>query len=200
MSESGGLSPRPQGPWDISETAPERPRIDLGSLRIPGVPDMELRVEADQATGAIAGVSAVIGDAVMQLAVYAAPRTSGIWEDVRGQLMSSLAGQGATTDLEDGEFGPELVAKVSGQKLRFIGVDGPRWFLRAVLQGSALGDATGERMRSLLRDCIIVRGDSPMAPGDGLPLSMPMAADADADADADTDIDAEQDSDGDEPS
>jgi hypothetical protein len=173
-----GLSPRPHGPWDAAEVdVSEAPigRVDLGCVLIPAVPGMELRVETEQATGSITGVTIVLGDSAMQLSAFAAPRTAGIWQDVLGQLRSSLTSQGATSDLVDGEFGPEVTATLGGQQLRFVGVNGPRWFLRGVLQGpAASGGAAAEDLMSVLRGCVVTRDNTPMAPGDPLPLQIAM--------------------------
>jgi hypothetical protein len=171
------LSARPHGPWDASDVtdeAADQGLIDLGSLRIPTLEGMELRIETEQATGAITGVTVVIGESAMQISAFAAPRTSGIWQDVRGQLRSTLTSQGATSDVVDGEFGAEVTATVGGQQLRFIGIDGPRWFLRAVLHGpAAIGRPVADDLMSILRGCVVTRDNTPMAPGDPLPMQMP---------------------------
>jgi hypothetical protein len=176
-AQAEGLSARPHGPWDTAEVmdegAVQGSHVDLGSLRIPAVPGMELRVETEQATGSITGVTVVLGDSAMQISAFAAPRTSGIWQDVRAQLRSTLTSQGATSDVVAGEFGPEVTAGMGGQQLRFVGVDGPRWFLRAVLHGpAAVGGAAADELFSILRGCVVTRDNTPMAPGDPLPLQM----------------------------
>lgn len=167
------LSTRARGPWDVNEQAPEMPRVDLGCIRLPVSQGMELRIEVDRTTVAPSAVEVVVGEASMQLSAFAAPRSTGIWDDVRAQLRSSLADQGATVDDVVGEHGPEVVARLGGRTLRFVGVDGPRWFLRAVLHASA-ADAgpAAEAMREVLRGCIVVRDEVPMAPGDLLPFDV----------------------------
>jgi hypothetical protein len=169
------LSGRPRGPWDVTESLDEASaalgRLDLGALLVPGVPGMELRVETEEGTGTVTGATVVIADSAMQLSVFAAPRSSGIWQDVLGQLRSTLTSQGATSDVVAGEFGPEVTGRVGGQELRFIGINGPRWFLRAVLHGPAATEGSAsEQMRTILRGCIVARDNTPMAPGDPLPL------------------------------
>jgi hypothetical protein len=168
------LSPRPDGPWDSVEAPPEASVLDLGSLRVPLVEGIEIRVEAEQETSAVTGVTLAVDGAALQISAYAAPRTTGIWGEVRGQLRASLTSQGATIDDVDGEFGPEFTARVGGQRMRFLGVNGPRWFLRAVIHGDAVDDGpAAQRMRALLRGVVVHRGEGPMAPGDALPLQLP---------------------------
>jgi hypothetical protein len=81
-----------QGPWDASEV--EDPaaggRIDLGALWIPGHPGLEVRVEADQATGVLLSVTMVVGEGALQLQPFAAPRSEGIWDEVRVELRAGI--------------------------------------------------------------------------------------------------------------
>jgi hypothetical protein len=63
------------------------------------------------------------------------------------------------------------------QASRFVGVDGPRWFLRGVFNGPASHDhAAAEPLEDVLRSCVVVRGTDAMAPRDLLPLTLPAAA------------------------
>ena len=64
------------------------------------------------------------------------------------------------------------------QTQRFVGVDGPRWFLRAVFQGPAAHDeAVAAELESVVREVVVVRGGEAMAPRELLPLRLPEAAD-----------------------
>ena len=57
---------------------------------------------------------------------------------------------------------------------RFLGVDGPRWFVRALLTGpGAVTPADAEPLLAALRDCVVVRGTEAMAVRDPLPLKLP---------------------------
>ena len=91
--------------------------------------------------------------------------------------------QGGRVEEREGPLGPELLAEVpvanpdgtAGKRLaRFVGVDGPRWFLRGVIGGAATGDVeAAERVEDLFRSIVVVRGGSPMPPRDLIPLKMP---------------------------
>jgi len=62
---------------------------------------------------------------------------------------------------------------------RFIGVDGPRWFLRGVIAGA--GTVPGEaatQIEDLYRSIVVVRGSTPMPPRDLIPLQMPAGQNA----------------------
>lgn len=165
-----------RGPYDVSE-APEAPRLDLGSLQIPAVPDVEVRVQADP-QGVIQQVVLVHGQNALQLGVFAAPRSDGIWDEVREEIRQSLAADGATVQEVDGERGPELRARVrtpdGPTDLRFVGIDGPRWMVRGVFQGAAASDAAAAGPLTACLDGLVVdRGQEAKPVREPLPLRLP---------------------------
>ena len=192
---------RPDGPHDASEVGdPSRGgRVDLGGLWLPGRPGLEVRVEADQQTGEVVAVTLVLGDSALQVHPFAAPRSEGIWDDVRAEIRSGITQQGGTVDEVDGPLGTELRTRVpvraadgsqQVQPARFVGVDGPRWFLRGVLTGKAAVDpGTDADLVALFRDVVVVRGNDPMAPRDPIPLRLPAAPEPGEDADVPADDD-----------
>ncbi|ARQ68093.1 DUF3710 domain-containing protein [Streptomyces marincola] len=179
-------APRPDGPWDLSEVpgSPSEGRVDLGGLFVPGVQGMELRVEV--AGDAIVAATVVVKDSAIQLQAFAAPRREGIWGEVREEIASGITQQGGVIDEIEGPLGWELRARVpvqlpdgkrGMQVVRFVGVDGPRWFLRGVIsgQGAVQPQAAG-LLEQIFRDTVVVRGDSPMAPRDPIVLKLPQDA------------------------
>jgi hypothetical protein len=179
---------RPDGPHDVSEVGDpaEGGRVDLGGLWLPGRPGLEVRIEADQQTGEVVAVTLVLGDSALQVQPFAAPRSEGIWDDVRAEIRSGITQQGGTVDEVDGPLGTELRTRVpvraadgsqQVQPARFVGVDGPRWFLRGVVTGRAAVDpGTDADLVALFRDVVVVRGSDPMAPRDPIPLHLPAAS------------------------
>ncbi|MEV0847161.1 DUF3710 domain-containing protein [Streptomyces sp. NPDC049954] len=175
-------APRPDGPWDVSELRePGDGRVDLGGVFVPGVEGMELRVEV--AGDAIVAATVVLGDSAVQLQAFAAPKREGIWGEVREEIATGITRQGGIIDEVEGPLGWELRAQVpiqlpdgkSGhQVVRFVGVDGPRWFLRGVIsgQGAVQPQAAGV-LEQILRDTVVVRGEGPMAPRDPIVLKLP---------------------------
>ncbi len=176
---------RPDGPWDSSERPDTEGYIDLGGLRLTGRDGMELRLEVDEATGTVNGVAVVIAGSAVLLHAYAAPRTEGIWDEIRAEIATGVTRQGGTADEVPGPFGRELLVRIpvrsadgrtGHQAQRFVGVDGPRWFLRAVIQGPAVHDEqAAEVLESVVRDVVVVRGGEAMAPREVLPLRLPQA-------------------------
>ncbi|MFI5658942.1 DUF3710 domain-containing protein [Streptomyces sp. NPDC051684] len=174
--------PRPDGPWDASEVRePGEGRVDLGGVFVPGVEGMELRVEV--AGDAIVAATVVLQDSAIQLQAFAAPKKEGIWGEVREEIASGITQQGGVIDEVEGPLGWELRAQVpvqlpdgtgGFQVVRFIGVDGPRWFLRGVIsgQGAVQPQAAG-LLEQIFRDTVVVRGEGPMAPRDPIVLKLP---------------------------
>ncbi|MGC5017678.1 DUF3710 domain-containing protein [Micromonospora sp. DT47] len=166
-----------RGPYDISEAPDGVQRLDLGSLHIPAVPEVEVRVQADP-EGVIQQVVLVHGDSALQLGVFAAPRSEGIWDEVREEIRQSLFADGATAQEAEGEYGTELHARVRTPDgltdLRFVGVDGPRWMVRGVFQGVA---ATNPAAAGLLAQCldglVVDRGHEAKPVREPLPLRLP---------------------------
>ena len=181
------------GPFDASEVEDSSGRLDLGALWIRGLPGMELRLEVEEATQNVVGATAVLGDSAVQLQAFAAPKTMGIWDDIRAEIAESIVSQGGTADEQSGVLGTELRTRMpsagpDGRTVfapaRFVGVDGPRWFLRAVFSGrAAIEDEAATDLMDVLRQTVVVRGDVAMAPRELLPLRLPQeVTDAQAEA------------------
>ncbi|HEY9388604.1 MAG TPA: DUF3710 domain-containing protein [Mycobacteriales bacterium] len=171
-------APPTSGPWDLGDLPDDGiTRVDLGSLRVPIIEGIDVRVEVS-AEGVIAAATLSQSTSQMQVGVFAAPRTEGIWDEVRKEILGSIASQGGTGQEVRGTFGKEISARlpVQGgmQPARFVGVDGPRWFLRALLTGPAATDPSrASALEDALRQTVVVRGDDPMPVRDPLPMRLP---------------------------
>jgi len=174
------------GPFDESEANPVRPYIDLGGIKILPREGLNLRLEVEEQTKRIVAVGLDYADSTLQVQPFAAPRTTGLWDETREQIRQQIRQQGGRVEEREGPLGYELLAEVpvagpeggSGGKriARFIGVDGPRWFLRGVIGGAAAGDVeAAEKIEDLFRSIVVVRGGTPMPPRDLIPLKMPAA-------------------------
>lgn len=170
------------GPYDEAD-APEEDRIDIGGLQVPTIDDLELRMEVDQRSGSVTGANLVVSGSSLQVQAFAAPKSRGLWEEVRTSLRDSVVKQGGTAETRSGVFGTELVTRLPVKRAdgrtgyrpaRFIGVDGPRWFLRAILTGKALGDTEQSQLfETLVSRLVVVRGSEAMAPQELIPLHLP---------------------------
>ena len=170
------------GPYDEAD-APEEEHIDLGGIRVPAIDGLELRMEVDQRTNAVTGANLVIDGSSLQVQAFAAPKSSGLWDEVRTSLRDSVVSQGGTAETRQGAFGTELITRLPVKRsdgrtgyrpARFLGIDGPRWFLRAILTGRALGAAgQAQVFESLVSRLGVVRGHEAMAPQELIPLHLP---------------------------
>lgn len=183
VEEVSDVHDRVNGPWDATEDVPAGPRIDLGALRLPGIPGMALRMEIDKKTNTVTGVAVTLGESTLQMQAFAAPRTDGIWAEIREEIAASVTKQGGSVDDLPGPFGRELLARLpvrtpegrTGHRpARFVGVDGPRWFLRGVITGRAAVDPeAAAAVEDLYRRTVVVRDGQARPPRDLLALTLP---------------------------
>ena len=197
------------GPWDAEDAYPELERIDFGAVQVPIGPGIEIQVnleaietdeEGNPTNSRMVAVTIVTGESGLQVQAFAAPKRSGIWDDVRQETAQEIAQAGGQTQDGEGPFGPELLAMVpvqipeevlqseeipdeireqgfAWQPVRFIGVDGPRWFLRGVVSGAAIEDEEQfQVLEDVFRNIVVVRGDQPMPPRELLELTLPEGA------------------------
>ena len=169
------------GPWDVEdENVPDYDEyLDMGSYYLPFLKGIELRVKANRATQQVLGTTITYGSSSVEIDAFAAPKTLGLWDDVRADLIE------ANKDAKEveGVFGTELALPVTvkgGRKVltRIVGVDGPRWMLRGIFSGKAATDPEGEEAKALnqfFADIVVERGDDPLAPRDLIPMHPPVA-------------------------
>lgn len=168
------------GPFDESEVNPVRPYVDLGGIKLVPRPDLAVRLEVEEGNKRVVAVALDYAGSTLQLQPFAAPRSSGLWNEIREQIVQQIEKQGGRTAASTGALGPELRAEIpapGGQGVRiarFVGVDGPRWFLRGVISGeAAVNPDAAAKVEELFRSVVVVRGTTPMPPRDLIPLHVP---------------------------
>ncbi|MQA01495.1 MAG: DUF3710 domain-containing protein [Streptosporangiales bacterium] len=177
-------SPRADGPWDVDEDFPEAERIDLGSLQVPVVDGFEIQIRMDNNVPVAANV--LHGDSGLEIMACAAPKTGGLWDELRSEMIKGLKSSGGKVASVDGTFGRELIAEVpvtgpdgtqGTQHVRFFGIDGPRWFLRGAFSGRAVDEPKqAVPLEDILRGTVVDRGQEPMAPRELIPMDLPRDA------------------------
>jgi len=185
-AKSAPLDRSTAGPLDEIEANAVRPYVDLGGVKILPRNDLQLRLEVEEGSNRVVAVALDYAGSTLQVQPFAAPRNSGLWHEIRQQIVDQIHKQGGTTRIIDGTFGPEVQAQIpvttpgqpQGSRLaRFIGVDGPRWFLRGVIAGDAIvNPESAAKVEELFRSIVVVRGTTPMPPRDLIPLHMPNAS------------------------
>lgn len=177
------------GPIDVEAFVPDGvDRIDFGALKVPGIEQTQYNLEIDQESDTVVAVTALREEGAVQIQPFAAPKAGEFWSEVKEELRDGLIEQGGKVEEITGSFGDELRAEMPAQDeegnegiqiVRFVGVDGPRWLVRAVFLGApAVDERAAEVFEDLVRACVVERGNAPMAPGDLLELRIPEGAEA----------------------
>jgi hypothetical protein len=175
---AGDEPPAPdRGPYDVKHAPEGVQRLDLGSLQIPAVEGVEVRVQANP-DGGVEQIVLVDGDSALQLGVFAAPRSEGIWNEVRAEIAEAMTADGVSPRETQGPYGVELCARVNTPDgpadVRFVGVDGPRWMVRALYQGVAAADPSREGALGVVLAGLVVNRDQEARPvREALPLRLP---------------------------
>ncbi|MFC4006841.1 DUF3710 domain-containing protein [Nonomuraea purpurea] len=175
VDQESAAPERESGPWDADEPHPDTDRIDLGGLRLPHNPDFDVRLASvgDQHVGVVV----LYEENSLQLQALAAPRSTGLWDEIKTKIRA----QAKDLEEREGPFGTELTGemKVDGdvRPARYLGIDGPRWFLLGVISGSgAFDEAVDGAFVEFIKDVVVVRGDEPMAREEPIPLRRPNEA------------------------
>lgn len=172
------------GPYDLSEREPAPGSLNLGALILPPpLPGAQLTLQGQPDTGAVARVLLATNTAGLEVSAFAAPRSVGLWEDLRRELAADVSARGGVVEEGVGSFGSELRVRLPARApdgseavrpLRFIGVDGPRWFVRGVLSGQAAFDEQAAApFEQWFASLIVDRGGVAMAPRTPLPMRAP---------------------------
>ena len=171
------------GPFDSEDLPAEVvDRVDLGSLLITPEPNRELRLQVDEASGVVQSVVIAGPDGALELRAFAAPRGGDLWSEARPQIASEVAQAGGTATEREGPWGTELICEVgqrggNTQITRVIGINGPRWMLRASLLGQpAVKPDEAGAWEDSIRKIAVHRGAQAMPVGESLPVVMPPQA------------------------
>jgi len=157
--------------------------LDLGCLLVPLLPDLEVQVDVDSTSHEIVSISLVLPHSIAAIQVFAAATNEEAWTQVRDGITTGLAEQHIETRVVLGRFGTEVHCVMPtqdehgmtiAQSVRFVGIDGPRWFLRATIGGdAALFAQASTEMDDLLGMLEVVRGEHAAPPGERLSFVLP---------------------------
>lgn len=181
-ADEESLATTSDGPWDVHDEYPEMERLDLGAVKVPVVEEIGVQVGMEDDRVVVATV--LHGESALELMAFAAPKSRGIWDDVRTEMIRTLKESGGKAVPIDGAFGRELMADVpvtndeggseGTQQVRFVGVDGPRWFLRGAFAGRAANDPReAATLEDIFRGIVVDRGAEAMAPQERIPMDLP---------------------------
>jgi len=187
-SETPDAGTKPTGPLDISEADLEdgADRVDLGGILLAAAPGLEVRLEVDEQSGQIRSVVYAGEDGALEVRAFASSRGESMWDEVRPAVAAEVASLGGQSVEFEGRWGTELACQLEVQlpdgqtgiqPSRVIGVDGPRWFVRATYLGRpAVEPESASTFDAALEALVVRRGSDPMPPGEHLPLVLPPQA------------------------
>lgn len=183
---AGGEELRPRDADEVDLAGDGVERVDLGSLLLESVPGTEIRLQVSEETREVQAALIAGEDGAVELKPFAAPRGEDFWEEVRPRIAADVAQHGGTATEDQGTFGPELscqlpVTTSEGQQAvqasRILGINGPRWLLRATFLGTPATDPeAAQAWEPVLRTVVVRRGSEAMAAGAALPIVMPPEA------------------------
>ncbi|MBZ8177923.1 DUF3710 domain-containing protein [Corynebacterium poyangense] len=146
--------------------------LDLGSIKIPLPKDSQVQVELGPQGPQSIHIVTRVGR--ITPAVFAAPRSEGLWRKATVDIRESMREQGLEPRIEQGPWGREVVTEQDGNQIRLLGVDGPRWMLRFTAAGPEHSSAElAELSREVAARTFVYRGDNPVLAGNSLPVVLP---------------------------
>lgn len=181
--------PREYGPFDFDEVelgGDNVERVSYGSLIITPLQGLTIEPLLDPATNSISSLAVLWENSAMELALFAAPTTLGLAEELSEDIEEEAEQAGGSCQERNGPFGPELrrvlpLEGPEGEQLFHVSriwlVDGPRWLLRATLMGAAAmvedGDPVVEVFVEFFRNVVVRRDETPRVPGQIITLGQP---------------------------
>lgn len=171
------------GPRTAEDVDVSQGYVDLGALKIPAIKGMQLRTQLADDKRTVLRVLIVLGNSGLQISIAAAPRSGGVWDEVREEIRESLTSNDASVEDAETRYGAELLADMpvtlpdgskATSRMRIIGREGPRWFARIdVLGPAAQSSEAGEGIEKVIDRLVVERDDRPRARLDLLPMHVP---------------------------
>lgn len=169
------------GPRSAEEVDTSVGYIDHGAVKIPAVHGMRVEPLGSLSQGVAAGIRLTIGTSLVEIEVYAAPKSGGVWDNMRHSLRELALQHGAQVEEKTTRYGVEHLVTIpvtmpdggQGQTyVREIGHEGSRWVSRIKMVGQAAVDPqVGAEFEKLIDRIVVVRGSEPRARLEILPVT-----------------------------
>ena len=158
----------------------------MGSILFPAVQGMQLRTQVADDGTTVLQILVVLGSSGIQMSVAAAPRSGGVWEELREEIRKGFEDQGAKVADYPTRYGNELLVDMPMQmpdgrsatsRMRIIGREGDRWFARIDILGPAAANAeAGVEIEKVIDRIVVRRDDYPRTRLELLPVHLPAGA------------------------
>ena len=174
------------GPRNYGEVDASEGYVDMGSILFPAVQGMQLRTQVADDGTTVLQILVVLGNSGIQMSVAAAPRSGGVWEELREEIRKGFENQGAKVADYPTRYGNELLVDMPMQmpdgrtatsRMRIIGREGDRWFARIDILGPAAATAeAGTDIEKVIDRIVVRRDDHPRTRLELLPVHLPAGA------------------------
>lgn len=171
------------GPLNSYDVAEPTGYLNLGAVWIPTIEGLDVTVQIDQTTQQLLSFSLIYANSIAKIEIFAAAKEHSSWADIRFEIAARLEETQVQPKISTGSFGSQITAVMPTfdeqgntlvQAVRFLGIDGDRWFLRATISGAGAVDPEATtQIDEMIAMLVINRGDEPMAPGARLPIRFP---------------------------
>ena len=156
--------PRNYGDVDTSEGY-----VDMGAILFPARPGMQLRTQVADDGTTVLQILVVLGNSGIQMSVAAAPRSGGVWDELRDEIRSGFEKQDMPMQMPDG--------RSATSRMRILGREGDRWFARIDIIGPAAADAdAGLEIEKVIDRIVVRRDEHPRTRLELLPVRLPAGA------------------------
>lgn len=157
--------------------------LKFGSLWVPSLNELDISVEITQDDKQLLSLSLIYANSIAKVEVFAAAKDHSSWTETRFELAAKLEDAKVQPKVMNGTFGAELSAIMPTfdaqgialvQAVRFLGIDGDRWFMRVTVSGNGATDPVAiSKLDELISQLVVDRGEHAMSPGSRLPLTLP---------------------------
>ena len=153
------------GPRNFGEVDTTDGYVDMGSILFPAVQGMQLRTQVADDGTTVLQILVVLGNSGIQMSVAAAPRSGGVWEELREEIRKG----DMPMQMPDG--------RSATSRMRIIGREGDRWFARIDILGPAAATAeAGTDIEKVIDRIVVRRDDHPRTRLELLPVHLPAGA------------------------
>ena len=174
------------GPRNYVEVDTSEGYIDMGAILFPAVQGMQLRTQVADDGTTVLQILVVLGNSGIQMSVAAAPRSGGVWEELREEIRKGFEEQNAKVADIRTRYGDELLVDMPMQmpdgrsatsRMRILGREGDRWFARIDILGPAAANAeAGVDIEKVIDRIVVHRDDHPRTRLELLPVRLPVGA------------------------
>lgn len=177
------VAEKKRGPYDIEDDYQKGKRLNMGALRIPAIPNMQVHPSPTPDGEHYTDVTLIHNGSALNLMVLTDSKSGSFWSELQESFLAQAKEANSTVEQGECDFGQQFIVSTpvttpNGQKavetMRFIGISGKSWLLRVIISGKAITDEQARvEIEDILSNVVVDRGNAPVPPGEILLLSLP---------------------------